>query len=264
MNRANRTIFNWRQGLPLLGSVLMLCGAGLEGRAFRAPPDAAEYRNRVWAARTAVPENMGEWKGADEPVEVEAVTLLRPYFIISRQYQNMQTGKRAGFLFVDCQDARDTISHYPPNCYRGAGWTLELSEAKDWQLPHMTVHLTEYTFTQGLFDAAGQLVVDDFFVLPGAETAPDRTAVIAAARNLQRRFYGVAQVQLIFHGDSTYQERQQAFSELIGPLENLIQTVETIQPKASIPAASAEGKASDAEGAATAAEGKASAAVRND
>jgi uncharacterized protein DUF3485 len=257
MNMANRTIFSWRQGLPLVGAVLLLCGAGIEGRAFRAPPDAAEYRSRVWAARTAVPLNIGDWKGADEPVEVEAVTLLRPYFIISRQYQNMLTGRRAGFLFVDCQDARDTISHYPPNCYRGAGWSLELAEPKDWQLPHMTVHLTEYTFTQGMFDANGQLFVDDFFVLPGAETAPNRTAVIAAARDLQRRFYGVAQVQLVYHGDSTLQERRRTFSELIGPLENLIQTVETIQPKASVPAASAEGNAS-------AKEGNASATVRND
>jgi hypothetical protein len=95
----------------------------------------------------------------------------------------------------------------------------------------MTVHLTEYTFVLGVLDTTDNEVVDDFFVIPGAETAPDRDVVISAARDLQRRFYGVAQVQLVFPGDTTLQERQQIFSELIGPVENLIQTVETVEPK---------------------------------
>jgi hypothetical protein len=149
---------------------------------------------------------------------------------MSRQYVNYQISMSVGFLFVDCQDARDTVGHYPPICYPAQGWSLQLRERKDWTLPHMTIHGTEYTFVRGDFDTSGTEVVDDFFVLPAGGTQPDRDAVIKAAADLQRRFYGVAQVQLVFASDCTQEQRARAFAELIGPLEKLIQTVQTIRP----------------------------------
>jgi hypothetical protein len=135
-----------------------------------------------------------------------------------------------GMLFVDCQDARDTVGHYPPICYPSQGWSLQARDPSDWQLPNMTIHGMEYTFVRGVLDNTSTIVVDDFFVLPGVGTRPERQAVMAAAADLQRRFYGVAQVQLVFVGEYNKDQRRQAFAELIGPLENLIQTVENVGP----------------------------------
>jgi hypothetical protein len=188
------------------------------------------YRDRVGIAKDGVPVNLGDWQGLNTPVEQSAVKLLRPYFIISREYTNYQIPMSVGLLFVDCQDARDTVGHYPPICYPAQGWSLQLQERKDWKLPRMTISGMEYTFVRGDFDSSGTEVVDDFFVLPGAGTAPDREAVMAAAGNLQRRFYGVAQVQLVFSSEYTKEQRERAFSDLIGPLQNLIESVQTIRP----------------------------------
>ena len=229
MNMPWRTNFNWGQRLSMLLAAALLCGAGIESRKFRAPPDAADYRARVEKARRAFGLSLGDWQGVDQKVQVEAVKLLRPSFIISRGYRNMRTGEVVSLLVVDCQDARDTISHYPPVCYKGAGWSLEGSDHIDWPLTHMTIHGTEYTFVNGSLGSGETLKVDDFFVIPGMGTAPERDAVIAAARDMQRRFYGVAQIQLVFQGDTSREQRDKVFSELIGPLENLIQTIETIK-----------------------------------
>jgi Protein of unknown function (DUF3485) len=218
------------QWLWLLASTILLGGAAAESTKFRPPPDATEYRQRVTAAKDALPLDLGDWQGKITPVEQSAVKLLRPNFIISRQYINYKIPLSVGFLFVECQDARDTVGHYPPICYPSQGWSLQLHERKDWTLPNMTIHGTEYTFVRGDFDSSGTQVVDDFFVIPGVGTRPDRESVIAAAADLQRRFYGVAQVQLVFYGESTREQREQAFKELVGPLENLIQTVQTVQP----------------------------------
>jgi hypothetical protein len=228
MTSVSTPIFGWSQRLSLLATLALLCAAGAESTKFRPPPDASAYRQRVGLAEAAVPMNLGEWVGTDVPVEQSAVKLLRPYFIISRRYVNQRAGMSVDLLFVDCQDARDTVGHYPPICYPSQGWSLQGRDQTDWNLSHMTIHGMEYTFVKGVLDASDTELVDDFFVLPGQGTQYDRTAVMSAAGDLQRRFYGVAQVQLVFSGEYTKDQRRQAFNELIGPLEGLIQTVETI------------------------------------
>jgi hypothetical protein len=233
MNNARGQFVGWSQWLWMLASVALLSGAAAEFTKFRPPPDASAYRDRVGAAKDAFALNLGDWIGRNTPVEQAAVKLLRPYFIISREYVNDRIPMTVGLLFVECQDARDTICHYPPICYPSQGWSLQLHELKNWALPHMTIQGTEYTFVRGDFDSSGTEVVDDFFVIPGVGTRPDRDGVIKAAADLQRRFYGVAQVQLVFSGDYSKEQRERAFSDLIGPLENLIQTVETIKPATS-------------------------------
>jgi Protein of unknown function (DUF3485) len=210
-------------------SVLLLCGAGAESRRFRPPPDATAYRAKVKAATEAMPRVMGNWRGQDVPVERAAVMLLHPNVIVSRRYVNRLNGATVDLLLVDCEDARDTIGHYPPICYPSQGWSLQLTKPMDWKLAHRVVHGTEYTFVRGIFDRNGSQVVDDFFVLPEVGTAPDRGAVIAAAGDLSRRFYGVAQVQLVFPGEYASEQREQMFGELMGPLEGLIESIQTVQ-----------------------------------
>jgi hypothetical protein len=235
-----RAAIGWRQLLPVLAAAVLLIGAGVEGRHFRPPPDTSAYRARVIAAAAddQFPLNLGDWRGTAVPEDVAAVKLLHPIVMISRQYHGIANDDRGnvndeyvGFLFVDCGDARDTVGHYPPICYPSQGWRLELSTQRDWKLPNRVIHGAEYTFVRGTFDGSGKLTVDNFFILPSEGTVADRTDVITAAGDLQRRFYGVAQVQLVFQGDPSAEEREQAFTELVGPMDHLIQTVENAGPQ---------------------------------
>jgi len=214
--------------LSIFVSIALIAGAGLESRHFRPPPDASAYRQRVKDAAASLPMSIGDWTATNEEVEPSAIQLLHPNVILSREYRNAVTGEAVGFLFVDVQDARDTVGHYPPVCYPAQGWSTQVTAPVTRRLPDRTVTLTEYTFVRGVFDEDAALVVDDFFVLPGLGTAPDRDPVIAAAKDLSRRFYGVAQIQLVFVGESTAQQRQAAFEDLITPARDLIQTVQTI------------------------------------
>jgi hypothetical protein len=217
-------------------TIALIAGAGVEGRQFRPPPDASAYRQRVKDVAALLPMTIGNWIATNQEVEQSAVKILHPNVIISRQYRNALTGQDVGFLFVDVQDARDTVGHYPPICYPAQGWSTQVIQPLTWRLPDRSVNLTEYTFVSALFDKDGTLVVDDFFVLPQIGIVPNRDPVIAAARDLSRRFYGVAQVQFVFLGDTTAAQRESAFHELITPAVRLIDTVQTIHSGQANPA----------------------------
>ncbi|MGA2233677.1 MAG: hypothetical protein ABSH22_22455 [Tepidisphaeraceae bacterium] len=215
-------------------SLAFIAGAGIEGRQFRPPPDATGYLKHVKEVAEQMLQPtliLGDWTAKARDVDKSAVQLLHPNSIVSLEFDNTKTGEKVGLLFVDCSDARDTVGHYPPICYPSQGWSLQTKDDMYWPLPDMTVHGMEYRFVQGNFNGDDNLLVDDFFVLPGAGTTPDRAEVVKAAGDLQRRFYGVAQVQLVFFkSEYTSEERRRAIVEIIGPLEKLLHTVQEIKP----------------------------------
>jgi hypothetical protein len=221
---------SWIQRAAMAASIALLCGAGLDSTHFHAPPDAKAYLHKVKAAVEAIPLNIGPWQGQDGAPSLETVQMLHPNGIIERQYRNIDTQATVSFLFVDYEDARDSLGHYPPVCYPGQGWLMQSAVAKDWKLANMTIHGTEYTFGQDLFDSYGSEIVDDFFILPGATTARDMEAVKDAVANLDRRFYGVAQVQLVFPSAYSRQQREQIFSEILEQMEPVIGAIQDIGP----------------------------------
>jgi len=238
-----RSEFGWLERAAIAASVVLLIGAGLESRHFRPPPDATQYLNRVRDAVNAIPITLGSWHGVDGSVEIEAIKLLHPNAMISRDYSKPSVGgglpEHIGFMFLACSDARDTVGHYPPICYPSQGWSLELKETKNWPLGEpvggasggrrqMVIHGTEYTFVRSLFEARGSEIVDNFFVLPNTGVVADRDEVINAAGDLQRRFYGVAQVQIIFSSETNSEERDRDIEELMTPLEGVIHTIQDI------------------------------------
>src|ERR1700691_5425590 len=100
MSNLQTSSFHWSQRLSLLVAVALLCGAGVESRRFQAPPDATAYQAGVVREAKRFPLKIGAWIGADETIEQEAVKLLRPNYMISRQYRNTVTGQAVGLIFV--------------------------------------------------------------------------------------------------------------------------------------------------------------------
>src|SRR4051812_34674083 len=119
MNRNKRRIQWW---VPLSALAVL---AVMEGGKMTLPDSAAgeEFFAQGRDQVKDFPERVGEWEGQDGKLPQEAIALLRPNFYLSRSYFNMHND-RVSFYFIEVEDTRDMMGHYPPNCYPGNGWEL--------------------------------------------------------------------------------------------------------------------------------------------
>jgi len=97
-------------------------------------------------------------------VPTAAQRLLRSNVLISREYTNEKTEERANFLLVQCSDARDLDGHFPPNCYRNAGYTLAPDPKPD---PDIVAPGTVYKFTQDTINGTRAMWVFNMYVAAG-------------------------------------------------------------------------------------------------
>jgi hypothetical protein len=189
---------------------------------FHLPPaDATAYHARVREAAATLPYNIGAWLGTDTPVPPSAVALLRPNVILSRQYQDVRTGRTATLLVVQCEDARDLLGHYPPVCYVAHGWSMRGKVPRERQVDGRLIPVTDYTFTSTRIDRASELRIDNFMVLPDGQVCRDMDAVETVAQDYRRKFFGAAQIQIITDTQWSDDDRDDLFRQLIqaaGPL----------------------------------------------
>lgn len=221
-NSRKNSLGRLRALAPVAATLLLLGGASADKVMFHLPPaDAAPYHARVRDMAARLPYSLGPWLGIDTPVPPAAVELLRPNVILSRQYQNVRTGRTAGLLIVHCEDARELIGHYPPACYVAHGWEMRSKVAKTREVDGEGIPITDYTFASRRVDYANELRIDNFMVLPDGQLCRDMDAVEAMAQDYRRKFFGAAQVQVISDARCSESEREDMFRQLIraaGPL----------------------------------------------
>ncbi|QNN24906.1 exosortase-associated EpsI family protein [Planctomycetales bacterium ZRK34] len=209
---------------PLLA--LMLLGA-LGAETMRRPqPEAADpYHARVAAAAEDLPKQIGDWVGTDEPIRRAAVQMLKPNVIYNRVYYNSRTGQRVVVLIVQCKDARDIAGHYPPICYPGSGLNEQAREPFDRTLDNVTIHGMQYVFASDAFGSQ-RLTVDNFILVPDHEVVRDMKAVYARAWDFLKRFFGAAQVQVVFSDPKLDDaEREEIFNTMIEAHMPLIKAI---------------------------------------
>jgi hypothetical protein len=82
----------------------------------------------------------------------------------------------------------------------------------------------EYTFASQHMN--GDILVDNFIIVPG-HYVRDMDAVGRQTGDFTRRFYGAAQVQLVFNDPSRWpvEERREAASALIGAYSTLLEEI---------------------------------------
>ena len=215
--------------VPWCASLALLCGMSAERLSLQAPKSAVEYHQRVKAAADQLPMRFGPWVGEDEAVTDEAKRMLRPNVAINRRYRNMSTGLEVGFLFVQCGDARAIMDHYPPICYVGLGFDKDAARPTDWHVRDSTFAGTEYEFCRREVGQPAALelaiVVDSFIVTPTGAIERDMESTKIAASDLQRRFFGAAQFQLVFKRGVSQAEREETFEAFVGMSQPLIQAV---------------------------------------
>jgi hypothetical protein len=208
-------------------SVLLLGGAVAERCTLLPPPEGKAYQQRVRQAFETFPTKFGDWIAVDTPVPAEAMRLLRPNSLLSRQYTNVATNEKCSVLLVDCTDARDLQCHYPPVCYPGQGWKLVRRDERNRKIGGEDVVGTDYEFSRVSFESASGIVAASTMILPDGRFKPDMKGVDEAAADVRRRVYGAAQIQVIVDGnliESTRQRIIESMYELHKPLFDAIRS----------------------------------------
>jgi hypothetical protein len=223
-----------RLAAPIVGLGLML-GMVAQQRQYLREADFAPFHERAYRAIDSIPWLHGSWNSVEVPPSPEAQKLLKPNIILSRLYTDISSvGRRdangnrlperqASLLIVQCKRSNDMVGHYPPICYRAQGHEIERETARTWQVGPLTVHGMEYGFKITRNGQVSRTSVYNFMIVPGVGFARDMKGVEAAAEDYQQRYYGAAQVQVIFDAAVPQAERDQMFAELLAPASQAIE-----------------------------------------
>jgi hypothetical protein len=214
----------WRWLAPVL-AVGLLLGMGLQYRGFPDADDAEPYHREVYAATASAPEAFGGWTSRPVEVPPSAIELLRPNAIRSRTYVHGPTNAQAGFLIVQCKDARDLSGHWPPNCYKANGYTMTHTQPRTWTIHGQEISGVDYTFEINTAGRSTAIVVSNFMVLPGVGTVPDMFSVREAGADPRRRHFGAAQVQVVTDASYAPAQRDAIFYQLLGGHQALLQRI---------------------------------------
>lgn len=206
---------------------LLLLGGIAADRAFFNKPtaEAGAYHEMVAGTANAFPFSFERWLGVEAPVPQSAIAMLKPNFILSRAYQELGGDRRVTLLVVQCTDSRDILGHYPPVCYVNQGWVMQSAKPRDWLVGDQTIHGTRYVFRTGGEGVQRELVLDNFMILPSGSTARDMDAVDLAARDSRLKYFGAAQVQLVYDNRLSEAQRSEIFQEFARELKPTIDAI---------------------------------------
>ncbi len=203
-------------------SLMLLFGVMVEHQLYgEAPADSQFYHQAIAAEVDQLPYSLGDWVGRDIPVPPAAVRLLKANTVFNRQFTNVRDGALASVLLVHCSYTRDIIGHYPPVCYPAQGWVETDSQPVTLRFDGRPFEATQYTFTRESAVRDEMFQVINFMVLPDGRFAADMDEVTRAAQDYQRKFLGVAQVQVILSPQLPQSEKDAVadqFVDMLGPV----------------------------------------------
>jgi Protein of unknown function (DUF3485) len=221
----------------VLGLMLLL-GAGAERLHLAPPADTSEYHRQVRDAAAQIPLRFGNWTGTDVPLDYDVTRALHPNVMICRDYRQAGTGQEVWLLLVQCENAVDLGGHYPPICYPNIGYTLTSTEPRTWQCGTLRVSGADFTFSHDGSDSASAITVSSFMELPDGTTTSDMEQVFIAGAEMQTRYYGAAEAQLLFAADVPRAQRDQTISEFLSAMRGTIQAIGSRANRAPIAAVS--------------------------
>jgi hypothetical protein len=188
----------------------MLMGAMYAEREWPQREDALPYHRECAAAITAIPLHMGPWVGKERAPQSAAIEVLKPNAIRNIEFTDPRVGalrqpeNRISLSIVQVRRIGDMLGHFPPNCYPAFGDTMSSQVARDWEiLPEpsaspMTIRGMEYVFERAVNGKTYKRIVYNFMVAPKRGLLRDMKDLEKAAEDYVRRYYGAAQVQVVF------------------------------------------------------------------
>ena len=202
--------------IALACSLSLLVGLALEQGLRPKPTDAESYHIAVREAVDEFPMRIDDWDGRETQIPQAAKALLKPNALLSRHYENASMRQAVEFLIVHCRQAGDMAGHYPPICYPNTGgWQLKASRPTRWQAREMVVEGMEYDFFQSRPGESYHMTVANVIALPNGSMTQSMEGVREVAADYLQRFYGAGQLQMVFHGDMSAQERIETFERFL-------------------------------------------------
>lgn len=196
-------------------AALLLAGLAVEVFSRPRPAQAAPYHKKVREAIDALPSQFGDWVSKKVPAAQEAVELLNPNRIYNRRFYNTQTGQVVTVLLVHCKDARDIYGHYPPICYPANGREQRSARPIERNVDGVEIPGMEYVFSAQEV-GGNNMIVDNFIIRPNGRLDRDMDAVKKQAWDYTNRFYGAAQMQVVFTGGkASKEERRRIFRQMV-------------------------------------------------
>ena len=205
-------------------AILLLAGAH-RYLATRMPAGTEAYHARIREAATTIPSHIGSWVGRDQPIEVQALSVLKPNLMISREYVNLENGVRAGFTFTHCRDAHDMAGHFPPRCYPANGWTPKASRPHDWVAGDLRFTGMEYEFNIEKLGRSQSVVVANCMLLPSGQIVRDMDGIARSMGGVKGQWSGSGQIQVSFDASIGDEQRHQAVEALLRGYRPLIDAV---------------------------------------
>lgn len=203
--------------------LLLLSGIVVENASHVRPQDAEPFHAAAKAAIVRWTYNVdGAWNGRDHEIPAAAIDLLRPNVTLCRRYTSVSDARIfADLLIVQCREPDDMSGHYPPNCYPNNGNEAlpHLYRNRTWQIGDVTINGMEYHFQENAVGQTRRKCVYNFFIVPGRGITGDMKTVRDASGDYQRRHYGAAQFQVVFHealAEMPQRKRDEVFRTLIG------------------------------------------------
>ena len=173
----------------------------------------AHVRDEFATAPDMVSDAVGRvWVGEQIEVPPAAVTMLEPNAMISRRFRRLGGDEASAsasdpaslqLLAIHCNDARDLLGHYPPNCYPAMGWKMLEATPVDWPNVSVPDAPAAYVGMRYTFEATQERVVHrirvyNMMLLPDGTVGRDMESISGATRRLRLRELGAGQLQLLF------------------------------------------------------------------
>jgi hypothetical protein len=191
-----------------------------------ATEEAQEYHREVQEAAEIIPDVIGDWVVTEETeASTAARRLLRPNAIKNKRYKNVVTGEEVTLLFVHCLVATDILNHFPPNCYPTHGWKLEEVRGGAWPVEGREIPGTVYTLSFDRFPTAARIVIYNFMILPDGRMVPDMHEVNRLAQSYRKKYFGAAQIQMVFGERFSESKRDDVFTKFMDAMGGLFDIV---------------------------------------
>lgn len=204
--------------LPVAATAAVLLGVEWQSQPLRAKPEeAVAYMAACRQAAEEIPYTLpGGWIGVDTEVPTVVDEILQPNVLVSRNYRSLSGNQRVSLLIVQTEDVQRLLGHFPPACYPGRGWTNLGGEPLDQTVGDLVIDGTHYQMVPPGVDPERPVHIYNFFLRPDGETGRDMDAVWASGRSGRSRYFGAGQVQVLFFGDMSPEQRDQAFAAVVG------------------------------------------------
>lgn len=219
---------------PFLATA-MLVGMSFENRHYRSEDDFESFHARATVAINSIPVVIGHWMGQEGTLRPEELNLLKPNAYRCITYWDTRASaltdlsRTVNLLIAQCKRASYMENHWPPKCYPAMGYMLVGEKQRQWDVSGTRIDGYEYQFERRDRGRIMRQTVYNFMVLPEKGICPDMKAISASAEDYQQRYYGAAQIQVVFAGtlaDSVARnERDNIFTELITPCLGVIKTL---------------------------------------